>query len=81
MEARRVKYQVQVNPYGGTDAGGAVHIHGTGVPTLVISTPPARYIHSPRSVACIDDIEQVVNALMAVLSSVDTLMDSIARRD
>ncbi|GGP19601.1 peptidase M42 [Thermocladium modestius] len=79
LEARRVKYQVQVNPYGGTDAG-AVHIHGTGVPTLVISTP-ARYIHSPRSVACIDDIEQVVNALMAVLSSVDTLMDSIARRD
>ncbi len=78
LEARGVKHQVQVNPYGGTDAG-AVHVHGSGVPTLVISTP-ARYIHSPRSVACIDDIEQVVNALTVILSSVDALMDSITKR-
>ncbi len=52
-----VKYQVQVNPYGGTDAG-AVHVHGTGVPTVVVSTP-ARYIHTPHSVVNLNDVEQV----------------------
>ncbi|WP_292000114.1 M42 family metallopeptidase [Caldivirga sp.] len=54
---RGVKYQVQVNPYGGTDAG-AIHVHGTGVPTVVVSTP-ARYIHTPHSVVNLNDIEQV----------------------
>lgn len=60
-----IKYQVQVNPYGGTDAG-AVHIHGTGVPTLVLSTP-ARYIHEPVSIVNINDVEQVKNLLTELL--------------
>ncbi|WP_243678209.1 M28 family peptidase [Vulcanisaeta distributa] len=47
-ENSNIRYQVQVNPYGGTDAG-VVHTYGTGVPSLVISTPPRGiYTHQPR---------------------------------
>ncbi|GAB6946608.1 M42 family metallopeptidase [Vulcanisaeta sp. JCM 16161] len=64
-ESSNVRYQVQVNPYGGTDAG-VVHTYGTGVPSLVISTP-ARYIHSPASLISINDVEQVENLLRILL--------------
>ncbi|MFP3195665.1 MAG: M42 family metallopeptidase [Caldivirga sp.] len=60
-----VKYQVQVNPYGGTDAG-VVHVHGVGVPTVVISTP-ARYIHTPHSVVNLDDVKQVESLVSLVI--------------
>lgn len=60
-----VKYQVQVNPYGGTDAG-AIHIHGVGVPTIVLSTP-ARYIHTPHSVVNMSDAEQVKSLVSLII--------------
>jgi endoglucanase len=74
-ESRGIKYQVQVNPYGGTDAG-AVHVHSTGVPTLVLSTP-ARYIHSPASLASIEDIEQVKSLLSELLLNIDLVKDRV----
>ncbi|WP_069806797.1 M42 family metallopeptidase [Vulcanisaeta thermophila] len=73
--SRGVKYQVQVNPYGGTDAG-VIHVHGTGVPTLVLSTP-ARYIHEPTSVASLDDVEQVRRLLLELLLNLDYLRQGI----
>ena len=43
---------------GGTDAG-IIHKSGSGVRTTSISAP-IRYIHSPASVACISDIENML---------------------
>ncbi|ABW01055.1 M42 family metallopeptidase [Caldivirga maquilingensis] len=63
--SRGIKYQVQVNPYGGTDAG-AIHVHGTGVPTVVVSTP-ARYIHTPHSVVNLSDVEQVKSMITLIV--------------
>ncbi len=70
-ESNGIKYQLQVNPYGGTDAG-VVHVHGTGVPSLVLSTP-ARYIHSPASLIDIDDLRQVEALLTALLLNLDLI--------
>jgi endoglucanase len=39
-----IPLQFSVMPGGGTD-GGAIHMHGTGVPTVVVGVP-ARHIHS-----------------------------------
>lgn len=75
-ESKGIKYQVQVNPYGGTDAG-AIHVHSVGVPTLVLSTP-ARYIHSPVSVVNLNDVEQVRTLLSELLLNVDFIVRSIS---
>ena len=69
LDSGNVKYQVQVNPYGGTDAG-VIHTYGLGVYTVVLSTP-ARYIHTPHSVASLRDVEEVEKALRAILSNLD----------
>ncbi|MBO8140569.1 MAG: M42 family metallopeptidase [Firmicutes bacterium] len=44
-EACGIPYQLEVLPYGGTDAG-AVHLTRAGVPSGVISIP-TRYLHTP----------------------------------
>ncbi|MGC9153318.1 MAG: M42 family metallopeptidase [Vulcanisaeta sp.] len=68
-DSKGIRYQVQVNPYGGTDAG-AIHIHSVGVPTLVLSTP-ARYIHSPASLVNIEDVNQVKLMLKELLLNIE----------
>jgi len=75
LESKGVKYQLQVNPYGGTDAG-AIHVHGTGVPTLVISTP-ARYIHAPRSIALMSDVDAVISSLSLLLENINYLVSPL----
>ncbi len=70
-ESSNIKYQVQVNPYGGTDAG-VIHTYGAGVPSLVISTP-ARYIHSPASLINTDDLKQVEDLLKTLLLNIDVI--------
>lgn len=75
LESKGIKYQLQVNPYGGTDAG-AIHVHGTGVPTLVISTP-ARYIHTPRSIALMSDVDAVISTLSLLLDNINYLISPL----
>ncbi len=74
-EGNNVRYQVQVNPYGGTDAG-AIHTYGAGVPSLVISTP-ARYIHTPASLISLDDLRQVEDLLKALLLNLDFIRRNV----
>jgi endoglucanase len=74
-DAKGVRYQIQVNQYGGTDAG-VIHTHGIGVPTLVLSTP-ARYIHNPASLANIDDIKQVESLLSELLFNIDLIRNRL----
>jgi endoglucanase len=54
---------------GGTD-GGRVHVHGAGVPSLVISVP-TRYIHSHNAIIHLDDVEQTAQLIVEVCKKLD----------
>ena len=66
--AEGITYQVAVRRSGGTDAK-AIHLHGRGVPTIVLGVP-ARYIHTHGGILCLDDY---VAALRLVLKLVEVL--------
>lgn len=55
---------------GGATDGGAIHLHKTGVPTIVISVP-ARHIHSDSSIIHRDDYDRAVKLLVALLTRLD----------
>ena len=54
---------------GGTD-GAAIHLHGTGVPTVVFSLP-VRYIHSHGGILHRDDFDAAVELLTRVIPELD----------
>lgn len=66
-EKEEIPYQLEVSDGGTTDAT-AIHLTRHGIPTGVIS-PATRYIHTPVSVVCLDDIENAVRLILAVLES------------
>jgi putative aminopeptidase FrvX len=68
-EENGIPYQLEFTEGGGTDAG-RIHIHGQGVPSLVLSIP-TRYIHSHNSVIHRDDYEAAVNLVVAILKKLD----------
>lgn len=55
---------------GGTTDGAAVHLHRTGVPTVVIAVP-ARHIHSHSSIIHRDDYDHAVQLIVALLKRMD----------
>ena len=59
---------------GATD-GAAIHLHKTGVPTVVMGIP-SRHIHSHSSMIHRDDYDKAIKLLMAVLTRLDT--DTVA---
>ena len=61
---------------GGATDGAAIHLHKTGVPTVVLGVP-ARHIHSHSSMIHRDDYDQAVKLLVALLKRLD--MDTVAR--
>jgi len=68
-EVCNIPHQVAVRTSGGTDAKNA-HLHGIGVPTVVIGTP-ARYIHTHNSIIDIDDYRAVVQLATEVARRLD----------
>lgn len=65
---RDIDCQIAVRRGGGTDAK-PVHLHGAGVPTVVIGVP-SRYIHTHVSIVSLDDFfasRELVLALVQVL--------------
>lgn len=54
---------------GGTD-GAAIHLHGTGVPTVVLSLP-VRYVHSHGGILHRDDFNAAVELLTRVIPELD----------
>lgn len=56
-----IKYQYKQPMIGGTDAG-AIHLTRAGIPSAVLSIP-ARYIHSPLSIASMKDINSTIKLL------------------
>jgi endoglucanase len=64
-QEEEIPYQVEVSDGGTTDAT-SIHLTRAGIPTGVIS-PASRYIHTPVSVVNLDDVENVVKLILAVL--------------
>ncbi len=67
-EEENISYQLEVGDGGTTDAT-AIHLTREGIPTGVLSVP-ARYIHTPVEVVSLDDIENTIKLLVAVLEKV-----------
>ncbi len=65
-EEHRIRYQIRQPGGGGTDAG-AIHLTREGIPSLSISVP-ARYLHSPASIASLADWRATVRLVYAGLS-------------
>jgi endoglucanase len=61
-EKNAIKHQMEVLPFGGTDAGGVQRLHG-GVPAFTLSIP-CRYVHTVNETVHGDDVDACV-ALLA----------------
>jgi endoglucanase len=55
---------------GGATDGSAIHLHRTGVPTVVLAVP-ARHIHSHSSIIHREDYDRAVQLLVALLKRLD----------
>jgi putative aminopeptidase FrvX len=66
-EANGIPYQYKQPGTGGTDAG-AIHLSRAGVPSVAVSVP-SRYIHSPVSMASLNDFDHTVALMKAALEA------------
>lgn len=62
---RKIPYQIEILPMGGTDAGGVQRLHG-GIPAFTLSTP-TRYIHTVNETVHKDDVQACIDLLAAYL--------------
>lgn len=68
-EQQGITIQTSYVEAGATD-GGAIHLHDTGVPTVVIGVA-ARHIHSDSSIIHRDDYDNAVKLLVALVKRLD----------
>ncbi len=69
-EAKGIKYQLELLPRGGTDAGGIQRSRG-GVPSFTLSVP-TRYVHTVDEMAHVEDIQGAISLLAAYLEEAHT---------
>jgi len=67
-EKNKIPYQLETGLPGATDAA-RISLTREGVPCGVISVP-TRYIHSPASMLCLDDAENTVKLVAAVIQEI-----------
>ncbi len=60
-EKNKIKYQIEILPAGGTDAGAVQRLHG-GIPSFTLSIP-TRYVHTVNETVHSDDVDASVNIL------------------
>lgn len=60
-EKHKIKHQMEVLPFGGTDAGGVQRLHG-GIPAFTLSIP-TRYVHTVNETVHSDDVDASVQLL------------------
>lgn len=65
-KANGIPYQFKQPGMGSTDAG-AIHLSRAGVPSVAVSVP-CRYIHSPVSMASLNDFDHTVALMKATLA-------------
>ncbi|MDR3569515.1 MAG: M42 family metallopeptidase [Syntrophobacteraceae bacterium] len=70
-----IPYQLAVRRQGGTDAA-PIHLHASGVPTVVIAVP-SRYVHTHNTIL---DISDYLNTVALVLKLIETLDEETAQR-
>lgn len=75
-EERGIPYQIRQPGGGGTDAG-AIHKQRAGIPSVSISVP-GRYLHTPASLARLDDWK---NTLALVFAALETLSPEILQSE
>ena len=70
--AEELDLPLQISGYvvGGSTDGAAIHLHGTGVPTVVIGVA-SRHIHSHGSIIHKDDYENAVKLVSEVIARLD----------
>ena len=74
--AKELEVPVQVSYVeGGATDGSAIHLHKTGVPTIVIGVA-ARHIHSDSSIIHRDDYDNAVKLLVEIIKRLD--METVA---
>ena len=66
-QANDIPYQLRQPGIGGTDAG-AIHLSRAGVPSVTVAVP-SRYIHSPVSIASLNDFDHTVALMKAALKA------------
>ncbi len=74
-QEEEIPLQFDKMPGGGTDAG-RIHIHGAGVPSLVVGVA-VRYIHTNTAILHKGDVAQAADLLAAVIRKLDA--DTVAR--
>lgn len=67
-EKYNIPYQFKKVASGGTD-GGRIQLTREGIPTIVIAVP-CRYIHSPVSIASLEDIKNTINLVDAIITDI-----------
>ncbi|MGB9719974.1 MAG: M42 family metallopeptidase [bacterium] len=67
-QKNNIRYQYKQPMIGGTDAG-AIHLTREGIPSAVLSAP-ARYIHSPLSIASTKDIKNSTKLLYLTVEQI-----------
>lgn len=67
-EKNKIKYQIEVLPQGGTDAGGVQRLHG-GIPAFTLSIP-TRYVHTVNETVHKDDVQACIDLLAKYIEDV-----------
>ncbi|MDI9639353.1 M42 family metallopeptidase [Kamptonema cortianum] len=60
-EKHKIKYQMEILPMGGTDAGGVQRLHG-GIPSFTLSIP-TRYVHTVNETVHKDDVQASIDLM------------------
>ncbi|MCU0571558.1 MAG: M42 family metallopeptidase [Syntrophobacteraceae bacterium] len=66
----QIPHQVAVRKSGSTDAR-AIHLHGAGIPTIVLGVP-ARYIHTHNSILNVQDYASALDLTLRLLMAMDS---------
>ena len=68
-EKHNIPHQLTVRRSGGTDAG-RIHLEEQGIPCVVLGVP-ARYIHTHRSIICLDDYHAALALIENLVPELD----------
>ena len=69
-EREGIAHQMEILPFGGTDAGGVQRLHG-GIPAITLSIP-CRYVHTPNEMVNEDDVQAAITLLARYLEEAHT---------
>ncbi len=69
--AKKLNIPLQISAMeGGATDGGPIHLHKSGVPTVVLAVP-TRHIHSHSAILHRDDFDRTVELLIALIQKLD----------